>query len=70
MRSWRNEWLLMNFGWRGPVLGCSSRNGPRWLGAGSGSAGLWRRRARPGQALRGALHLLGRVGGPLVPVPG
>ena len=28
MRSCRSEWLLMYFGWRGPVLWCSSRNGP------------------------------------------
>ena len=75
MRSCRSDWLFMSFGWRGPVLWCSSRNGPSCMmkpaGGGPGSAGLWRRRAHPAQLWRGALPLLGRVdGGRLVPVRG
>ena len=31
MRSRRSDWLLIFFGWRGPVLWCSSRNGPSCL---------------------------------------
>ena len=75
MRSCRNEWLLMYFCWRGPVLWCSSRNGPSCMmkvaGGGLGLCGALTSPTSSATALaRCASSSRTRRRRTLVPVPG
>ena len=70
MRSRRNEWLLMYFCWRGPVLWCSSRNSPSCMtkvaGSGLGLCGALTSPTSSATALaRCASSSRTRGGGPL-----